>query len=93
MQPSGGSASWLEDPRTDQAVASTSGQVRRAGNGAISRTEFSSSSGGWTAGGVFPAVEDAGDNTAINPNRNWSVTFTQAQLAAKLGVSWSAPSG
>lgn len=71
-----------EDPRTDASVSTTTGVVRRTAGGAIARTEFSSSTGGWSAGGVFPAVADAGDAYASNPHRNWSVTFTAAQIAA-----------
>ena len=85
-QPFGGAVSWGEDARTDAAVAATSGQVRRKPNGTIARTEFSSSSGGWTAGGDFPAVEDLGDATSVNPNRNWSVTIPRATVASRLGI-------
>lgn len=78
----------LHDPRTDQAVAETSGQVRRSrSTGAIMRTEFSSSTGGWTTGGVFPAVQDLGDATASNPNRSWSTTTDTAAIAAALGTA------
>ena len=42
-------------------------------DGEVARTEFSSSTGGWTAGGVFPAVEDLGDAVSINPNHDWEV--------------------
>lgn len=63
---------------TDAAIAATAGQVRLFSNGSIARTEFSSSSGGWTvdasALGGFPAVQDLGDATASNPNRNWQIT-------------------
>jgi SpoIID/LytB domain protein len=89
----GGALSWsgstitgLEDARTDRAVSETSGQVMRAGNRAIARTEFSSSTGGWTAGGVFPAVQDLGDATASNPNRTWTVTKSYSQVATALGT-------
>jgi SpoIID/LytB domain protein len=84
--PIGGSATWAEDSRTDAAVWATSGQVRRKGNGLIARTEFSASSGGYTAGGEFPAVDDAGDRTLANPNRSWSVQTTRSQVAARLGI-------
>lgn len=77
---------WLEDSRTSTAVDQTSGQVRRTSRGAIARAEFSASTGGWTAGGEFPAVEDLGDNTAANPNRAWSVTFARSVVASKLGI-------
>lgn len=76
----------LDDPRTDAAVGATAGLVRKNGSGAVSRTEFSSSTGGWTAGGAFPAVEDLGDRYAGNPNRSWVVTLSWANLEARLGV-------
>lgn len=87
--PSWTTANWtiLSYPQSDQAVVATVGQVRRTGTGAIARTEFSSSTGGWTAGGAFPAVEDLGDAVAGNPNHTWTVTLTAAQLAGRLGFS------
>ena len=80
-------AGWenLEAAATNQAIAATSGLVRlRAG--VPVRTEFSSSSGGWTAGGVFPAVRDDGDDTSINPNRSWTVSMPMSTVAARLGT-------
>ena len=56
--------------------------VCRTGTGGIARTEFSSSSGGWTAGGAFPAVVDEGDDVAGNAYHSWSVTVTQAAVEA-----------
>jgi SpoIID/LytB domain protein len=75
-----------EDSRSDAAVAATSGQVRRKPGGTIARTEFSASTGGWTAGGDFPAVDDVGDNTAPNPNRSWSASFSRSDVAARMGI-------
>jgi SpoIID/LytB domain protein len=75
----------LEDPRSDAAIRATAGVVRMA-SGRVSRTEFSSSSGGWTAGGTFPSVPDAGDGTAGNPNHNWSQAIDARTLAAQLGT-------
>jgi SpoIID/LytB domain protein len=75
----------LEDPRTDAAIAATAGIVRMKA-GSVARTEFSSSSGGWTAGGAFPAVQDLGDATSANPNHKWSVTIDATTLAARLGT-------
>ncbi len=72
-----------EDQRTTAAVTATAGQVRRTGSGAIARTEFGSSSGGWTAGGVFPAVVDEGDAIAANPNHTWAVTVARSTVEAK----------
>ncbi len=57
--------------RTDTAVTNTAGLVRIR-DGAVARTEFSSSTGGYTAGGVFPAVEDLGDSVDSNPNHDWT---------------------
>ncbi len=73
--------------RTDAAIAATAGTVRLAGNGSVARTEFSSSTGGWTAGGAFPAVQDTGDATAANPHKSWTVTIdlTAVEAAYKRG--------
>lgn len=59
---------------TDAAIAATAGLVRLTSGGAVARTEFSSSSGGHTAGGDFPAVLDEGDSVSINPNHQWTET-------------------
>src|SRR3954454_18739287 len=61
---------------SDVAVSSTGGQVRML-NGGVARAESSSSTGGSTAGGVFPAVVDEGDDVcanaaACNSNHNWT---------------------
>jgi len=84
--PYGGSYKVLDDSNSDAAVQATSGQVMRAANGTIARTEFSSSTGGWTAGGTFPAVEDAGDSTDKNPYHNWTTTLSLASVASALGT-------
>jgi peptidoglycan hydrolase-like amidase len=90
-RPFGGALTVLEDSRTTRAVQDTSGWVRRMGQNdpgaAIARTEFSSSTGGWSAGGVFPAVPDLGDDISLNTRHNWTVTKTAAQIASALGVS------
>jgi SpoIID/LytB domain protein len=70
-------------PNARRAVSETSGQVRLL-NGAVARTEFSSSTGGYTAGGTFPAVVDAGDAISSNPNRTWTTTMTTAALGQRL---------
>ena len=62
----------LEAPATNQAVDDTRGQIRVFADGKPARTEFSSSTGGYTAGGTFPAVEDAGDAVDANPSRTWT---------------------
>jgi peptidoglycan hydrolase-like amidase len=60
----------LEHPLTDQAIAETQFEVRYL-NGQVARTEFSSSTGGWSAGGTFPPVPDEGDDISLNPNHVW----------------------
>ncbi len=70
-------------PRTDAAIAATNGLVRLAIDGSVARTEFSSSTGGWTAGGDFPAVIDEGDAVSANPNSQWRVTIDVAGLEAR----------
>ena len=70
--PSPSSVTLREASTTNQAVAMTEGVVRMAG-ASVARTEFSSSTGGWTAGGAFPSVIDEGDDVRSNPNHNWSV--------------------
>lgn len=69
----------IEDSRTDEAISGTAGLIRTS-FGQVVRTEFSSSTGGWTAGGTFPAVEDLGD--ARSPYHNWTATLTAAQIQA-----------
>jgi len=75
---------------TDAAIAATAGQVRVFSDGTIARTEFSSSSGGWTvdasADGGFPAVEDLGDATAENPNSTWQVTVDLTSWVSSKGL-------
>jgi peptidoglycan hydrolase-like amidase len=78
FRPTGGALITYEDRRTDQAVADTAGQVRKWSDGRVASTEFSSSSGGWTAGGAFPAVVDDGDDIANNPNHDWTVVLPAA---------------
>ena len=83
----GGAGLWgssLEDYRTDAAVHSTAGEVMMLG-GQVARTEFSSSTGGYTAGGTFPAVPDDGDRVS-SPYADWSVTFTSSQVSDAFGV-------
>ena len=78
--------STREDPRADAAIAATAGLVRKNSGGTVMRTEFSSSTGGWTAGGTFPAVEDKGDATGGNSNHNWAVAIDAGRLAGMLGT-------
>jgi SpoIID/LytB domain protein len=70
----------LEDPRTDLAIAETSGVVIRGRNGAVVRTEFSSSNGGRTAGGVFTAQADPGDLAANSSLMVWTRNVSAVQV-------------
>ena len=81
----------LEDPRTDLAIAETANEIRVVPKtGKPVRTEFSASTGGYTAGGDFPAVPDEGDAIAANPNHSWTVRFPVARFAnAKLADCWT----
>lgn len=75
----------LEDPRTTAAVSATYNQVLRSSvGGAIVRAEFSSSTGGYTAGGTFPAIRDDGD--VASPYHNWSASFSATDAGSSLGV-------
>jgi len=76
----------IEDPRTDAAVRYTSGKVLLTPTGTFAYAEFGSSSGGWTAGGQFPAVSDTGDATPSNPYHNWSVRKDIRTLGPRFGV-------
>ena len=79
----------LEDPRTDRAVAETANEIRvNPKTGTPIRTEFSASTGGFTAPGAFPLVPDLGDAVAANPNRSWSVRLkaTRLEKGRKLGA-------
>lgn len=73
----------IEHVNTDRAVSDTREEVRVHSSGAVARTEFSSSTGGYTAGGTFPAVPDAGDDISSNPNHQWNtdVFVTKVQEA------------
>ena len=73
-------------PRADEAIAATAGVVRLTAGGAVARTEFSSSTGGHTAGGAFPAVVDEGDAVAGNPNARWRVTADLTSLEQAYGL-------
>lgn len=77
------SGSSREDRRTTDAVNTTAGTVIKRGN-QIMAAEFSSSTGGFSAGGVFPAVVDDGD--VVSPNHNWSQTVTAGAIANAYGV-------
>ncbi|GAA2061070.1 SpoIID/LytB domain-containing protein [Williamsia deligens] len=72
-----------EDPRTNSAADATAGQIRVVG-GQPAFTEFSSSTGGYSAGINFPAVVDDGDTES--PNHNWTATVSAGSIASAFGV-------
>ncbi|MGH9164680.1 MAG: SpoIID/LytB domain-containing protein [Acidimicrobiales bacterium] len=73
----------LEAATTNAAIADTAGQVRVfTATGAVALTEFSSSTGGYSAGGVFPAVVDDGDAVDANPNHDWKAQVPVADIEA-----------
>ncbi len=87
---SGGTVRQVEATATDAAVLATAGVVRRVGttSGAVALTMYSASNGGYTAANAhpltpFPAVADAGDATALNPNHSWSVSLTGASISSR----------
>lgn len=73
-------ASVIEDKRTDLAIAETTGYVIKDSRNAIMRTEFTSSNGGRTAGGQFPAQIDNGDVAADAALQSWSRILSAADL-------------
>ena len=73
----------LEAAPTSTAIAETAGQVRVfTGTSTVVSTEFSSSTGGYTAGGTFPAVVDDGDAVAGNTNHDWTGSVPVAAVEA-----------
>ncbi|MFM1839024.1 MAG: hypothetical protein RIS37_290, partial [Actinomycetota bacterium] len=75
----------LEHPYTDQAIAETAGVVVLTPKGLPARTEFTSSNGGRTAGGTFPAQADPGDlaSDPVNSLLVWTRIFSAAAVQAK----------
>jgi SpoIID/LytB domain protein len=75
----------LEHPYTNQAIAETATVVVTTPIGTPSRTEFTSSNGGRTAGGTFPAQVDPGDlaSDPVNSLMVWTRVISAAQLVAK----------
>lgn len=73
----------IEDSRSNTAVTSTSGKALTAG-GSVVLAEFSASTGGWTAGGDFPAVQDLGDTVA--PDHDWTTSIPASTVGSAFGV-------
>ncbi len=74
-----------ETANTDKAIYATSGKILTYG-GTPAFTQFSSSSGGWTAVGGQPylvAKADAYDNWSGNPNHSWTASVKASTLEKK----------
>ena len=71
-----GSIIVLEDIRTNTAISDTSGWIMRNANGTVTRTEFTSSNGGRTAGTTFPMKVDDGDIAADSADLLWSTVIS-----------------
>ncbi|CAN5206343.1 hypothetical protein BH20ACT5_BH20ACT5_12670 [soil metagenome] len=80
----GKNGSSLEDRRTDAAITTTANEVLRDSGGRVVRAEFSSSTGGWSAGGQFPAVRDDGDTES--PYHDWTDSISVSAIEAEYGV-------
>ncbi len=97
-----------ESPLTDAATLDTLGYVMESGDDGVPlTTEYSASTGGYTAPGTFPAVPDDGDaicppgvDGACNPNHTWtasvpvtSIESAWPQIGTLLSVSVTARNG
>jgi SpoIID/LytB domain protein len=75
-----------ESAITNLAVSDTAGQVMEFPNGTVAATQYSSSTGGYTAPGTFPGVPDAGDSVCVpgacNPNHSWSASVPVSTIQA-----------
>jgi SpoIID/LytB domain protein len=80
-QDGAGAFTDLEVGTSNQAVDDTRGQVRLLlSDLSVARTEFSSSTGGYTAPGLFPAVPDEGDSVDSNPSATWTARIPVSLL-------------
>ena len=74
-----------EQPAATAAITATRGQIVSDGAGPAF-SQFSSSSGGWTAAGSVPylaAREDPYDGWAGNPVHSWTRTLTDAAIESR----------
>jgi len=74
-----------ETPSTNAAVAATYGVILRY-NGSPAFTQFSSSSGGWTAKGsapYLPAKKDRYDNWSGNYVHSWSASISASSVQSR----------
>jgi SpoIID/LytB domain protein len=68
------------------AASDTVGQVMLTSGNTVANTQYSSSSGGYSAGGAFQAVSDDGDAicipSACNPHHSWTASIPVATVQA-----------
>ncbi len=73
-------------PASIAAANDTAGEVMYMPGGSIATTEYSSSTGGYTAGGPFDAVPDTGDAVCVpgacNSRHDWTVTVPFSAIQA-----------
>ncbi len=71
---------------SDLAVTDTAGGVMEFPGGAVASTQYSASTGGYSAPGAFPAVVDAGDSVCVpgacNPDHTWSASIPVSSVEA-----------
>ena len=78
-----GSVIVLEDIRTNTAISDTSGWIMRNADGTVTRTEFTSSNGGRTAGTTFPVKVDDGDVAADSVDLLWSTVVPASTFESR----------
>ena len=76
-----------ESAITDLATTDTAGQAVLMSPGVPALTQYSASTGGYTAAGTFTAVPDAGDSICItgacNPYHSYTVSIPVSAITAK----------
>ncbi|HVA03568.1 MAG TPA: SpoIID/LytB domain-containing protein [Acidimicrobiales bacterium] len=75
-----------ESTATDTATTGTANTVVLMPNGTVARTQYSSSTGGYSAGGTFAAVPDLGDSVCVpgacNPHHTWQAQVPVSAIDA-----------
>jgi len=76
-------------PTADSAVSATQAEVLYCDAasscgpaGSVALTEYSASTGGYSAGGAFPPVPDLGDSVPANPVHGWTALVPVSQVEA-----------
>ncbi len=77
-----------QNPLTDAAVSATAGQVMEFPDGAVAATQYSASTGGYTAPGAFPGVPDAGDSVCVPGACNTNHTWTTSVPVSTIDALW-----